>query len=172
MKTINTKSHEDRKFLRQIGGRVVETCFTCIYELHSRCTMRDFEFVASSTSMIFVCNRHTPIADVCLEEITHGIAGNSQGVPRVKTPNLDTQPKRKARKITPGCYINTRMFGEAVCIENKGKWITIRYEAARCSDLKTIWVWNSTLAEDCTYLERADPASRAVLKMRGPYGED
>jgi len=170
MKTINPKSRDHQALLRQIGGRIVETCFTCVYD---RCTQHgDFNFVSSTTHMIFVCNRHVPVNDDFMSTQTLGIAGKPGCVPRTATPGLDTRPKQKLKKISPGCYVTTVPLGKAVCTEIGDAYITIRYEAVRCSDQKIIWVENRVRAADCTYLQKADKQSRAVLKMRGPYGEE
>ena len=170
MRTINPKSRKDRELLRKIGGRIVETCFTCVREVNCRCALHDFQFANSNTLMVFACNDHNPMVDASMFAVTHGISGKL--IPRVKTPNHDTRPKQKRKKIYPGCYVTTVPFGEAVCTEVEHGWVAIRYEAVRCSDQKTLWVANSVKAEDCTYLQKADKASRAVLKMRGPYGEE
>ena len=170
MKTINPSSRNDKALLRRIGGRVVETCFTCVFEFNSSCcTTHEFQFVRSTTHRIFVCNDYKPIPDSEMSAVTDKLTG-PRGVPRCKTPHLADIPS--ARKIYAGCYVDTAQFGEAVCIENIGNWIRIRYEAVRCADMKKLWVENSVIASNCTYLRKADKASRAVLKLKGPYGED
>lgn len=45
-------------------------------------------------------------------------------------------------KLEPGCYVDTNKFGEAICVEVTSWGIYLRYEAVRCSDMKTIWVHN------------------------------
>lgn len=75
-------------------------------------------------------------------------------------------------KLIPGCYVDTEQFGEAVCTEVLNWGIHIRYEAVRCSDEKTIWVANGVYNGYYRAIRPPDEASLAVLKLKGPYGED
>jgi len=75
-------------------------------------------------------------------------------------------------KLKPGCYVDTEQFGEAICTELTSWGIHIRYEAKRCSDQKTIWVANGVRQGYYRAIRPPDDVSLAVLKLKGPYGED
>ena len=75
-------------------------------------------------------------------------------------------------KIEPGCWIKSKNYGLAICTDvSDGGWVSLRYEAVRQSDQKTIWVANGDRIENCEWDGFPNAVSRVVAKMTGPYGD-
>jgi hypothetical protein len=74
--------------------------------------------------------------------------------------------------IIPGCWVTSRRFGEAICIEDRGDHYRLRYRAERLMPMgKVIWVANGDGKANVTFLRPPDQVSRDVLALTGPYGE-
>lgn len=76
-----------------------------------------------------------------------------------------------SQKINIGDWIETKSFGESVCIGIENEHIQLRYPATRKVDNKELWVANGERINDVQFLREKDKVSEYVLTLEGPYGE-
>lgn len=79
--------------------------------------------------------------------------------------------KLNKKQIKIGDWIESKNYGESVCIDLNNENVQLRYEAIREFDKKIIWVENTDSLENVTYLREKDELSEYVLTLSGAYGE-
>jgi len=151
--------------------------------------LRDIEAVKAAGGLIIETRRQAATAMLSPEAANHGseTARKSPEFQALVDHHIDNDgtfgdlasrvseilggvPVADPTVIVPGCWIESKRFGPAVCIDDRGDHYALRYKAERLSDRKTIWVGNTEGKVNCTLLRPADEVSRNVLTLTGPYG--
>jgi len=147
----------DIKAVKAVGGIIIEMGRTSD-ELYEAATNHASETARMEPEFQALVDEHV-MNDGTLEELQAKAA-----LIIAKYQTADEEGDR----IKPGDWMTSARFGPCVCIEDRGTYYTLRYEATHQASGKTLWVGNAD--EDCTPLRPADDQSRRILTLTGPYG--
>jgi len=88
----------------------------------------------------------------------------------MKTSKWMTPVKGHVRdsRLKPGCWVESKRFGQCVLIAVKDEWFELRYESSHLATASTLWIKSTD--NKVAFVQEADTTSNKVLDAKGAYG--